>query len=89
MIEFLDYIYFIGLYVLVILVLKEIIEYVFITRRGGNVITIETNATKSSTKTNEIGTNTRFKKKKGDKDNKIVEGFELTCSAGEVTGGSP
>ena len=77
MIDFLDYIY-IGLYVLLISVLKEIIEYVFITRRGGNVITIETNATKSSTKTNEIGTNTRFAKKKGGKDNKVVEDF-LDC----------
>lgn len=65
MLEFTDYIY-IGLYVLVILVLKEIIEYVFITRRGGNVY---------DTKTNEIGTNTRFKKKKGGKDDKVVEGF--------------
>ena len=87
MIDFLDYIY-IGLYVLVILVLKEIIEYVFITRRGGNVITIETNATKSSTKTNEIGTNTSFKKKKGGKDNTIVEGF-LDCPASDPISNSP
>lgn len=48
MLEFTDYIY-IGLYDLVILVLKEIIEYVFITRKGGNVINIE--ETKSNTKT--------------------------------------
>ncbi len=72
MLEFTDYIY-IGLYVLVILVLKEIIEYVFITRKRGNVIYIE--ETVSNTKTNEIGTNTRFKKKKGGKDDKVVEGF--------------
>ena len=69
MLEFWDFVY-IGIFVLVILVLKEIIEYVFITRRGGNVITIEEtisdteSSTESSTKTNEIGTNTRFKKKK-------------------------
>ena len=81
MLEFTDYIY-IGLYVLVILVLKEIIEYVFITRRGGNVITIEETVsnTKSNTKTNEIGTNTRFKKKKGGKNDKVVEGFAAECT---------
>ena len=72
MLEFTDYIY-IGLYFLVILVLKEIIEYVFITRRGGNVINIED--TVSNTKTNEIGTNTRFKKKRGGKDDKVIEGL--------------
>ena len=75
MLKFTDYIY-IGLYVLVILVLTEIIEYMFIIRRGGNVITIED--TISSNKSNEIRTNTRFKKKKDGKDNTIIEGF-LDC----------
>jgi hypothetical protein len=75
MLEFWDFMYM-GIFVLIILVLKEIIEYVFITRRGRNVINIE--ETISNTKTNEIGTKTRFKKKKGCKDNDVVEGFD-TC----------
>ena len=72
MLEFWEFMYM-CIFVLVILVLKEIIEYVLITRKGGNVINIED--TQSNTKTNEIGTNTRFKKKKGGKDDKVVEGF--------------
>ena len=82
MLEFWDFVYM-GIFVLVILVLKEIIEYVFITRKGGNVINIE--ETVSNTKTNEIGTNTRFKKKKGGKDDKVIEGFAVTCSDGSIT----
>ena len=78
MLEFWEFVYM-GIFVLVTLVLKEIIEYVFITRRGGNVINIE--ETISNTKTNEIGTNTRFKKKKGGKDDKVVEGF-ASCPSG-------
>jgi len=93
MLEFWDFVY-ISINVMVILVLKEIIEYVFITRKGGNVIKIE--ETQSNTKTNEIGTNTRFKKKKGT-DDKVVEGFldcqispthpidDLTSSIGSAT----
>jgi hypothetical protein len=82
MLEFWDFVYT-GIFVLVILVLKEIIEYVFITRKGGNIINIE--ETVSNTKTNEIGTNTRFKKKKGGKDDMVIEGFEVTCSDGAIT----
>ena len=70
------------IFVLVILVLKEIIEYVFITRKGGNVINIE--ETQSNTKTNEIGTNTRFKKKKSGKDDKIIEGFAQCPSVSPI-----
>jgi hypothetical protein len=72
MLEFWEFVYM-CIFVLVILVLKKIIEYVFITCKGGNIINIE--ETVSNTKTNEIGTNTRFKKKKGGKDDKVVEGF--------------
>jgi hypothetical protein len=86
MLEFWDFVYM-GIFVLVILVLKEIIEYVFITRKGGNVINIE--ETVSNTQTNEIGTNTRFKKKKGGKNDKVVEGFAVTCSGGGVASGDP
>ena len=87
MLEFWDFVY-IGIFVLVILVLKEIIEYVFITRTGGNVINIE--ETVSNTKTNEIGTNTRFKKKKGGKDDKVIEGFDtLNCPTPDPDGTSP
>ena len=88
MLEFWDFVYM-CIFVLVILVLKEIIEYVFITRRGGNVINIE--ETQSNTKTNEIGTNTRFKKKKGgNKDDKVVEGFDtLDCPSTDPDGTSP
>ena len=85
MLEFWDFVYM-GIFVLVILVLKEIIEYVFITRKGGNVINIE--ETVSNTKTNEIGTNTRFKKKKGGKDDKVIEGFAVDCSSGTITAAS-
>ena len=77
MLEFWEFMYM-CIFVLVILVLKEIIEYVFITRKGGNVINIE--ETVSNTKTNEIGTNTRFKKKKGGKNDKVVEGFAAECT---------
>ena len=72
---------------MVILVLKEIIEYVFITRKGGNVINIE--ETVSNTRTNEMGTNTRFKKKKGGKDDKVVEGFVAQCTGTPGTITSP
>ena len=72
MLEFWEFVYM-CIFVLVILVLKEIIEYVFITRKGGNVITIE--ETQFSKQTNEVGMNTRFKKKKSGKDDKIIEGF--------------
>jgi hypothetical protein len=36
--------------------------------------------TRSSKQTNEIGTNTCFKKKKGGKDDKVIEGFADTCN---------
>ena len=86
MLEFWEFVYM-CIFVLVILVLKKIIEYVFITRRGGNVINIEETVsdTRSGKQTNEIGTNTRFKKKKGGKDDMVIEGFEVTCSDGAIT----
>ena len=85
MLEFWEFMYM-CIFVLVILVLKEIIEYVLITRKGGNVINIED--TQSNTKTNEIGTNTRFKKKKGGKDDKIIEGF-FSCPGPAPTDDAP
>ena len=85
MLEFWEFMYM-CIFVLVILVLKEIIEYVFITRKGGNVINIE--ETVSNTKTNEIGTNTRFKKKKGGKNDKVVEGF-FSCPGPVPTDDAP
>jgi len=85
MLEFWEFMYM-CIFVLVILVLKEIIEYVFITRKGGNVINIED--TQSNTKTNEIGTNTRLKKKKSGKDDKIIEGF-FSCPGPVPTDDAP
>jgi len=85
MLEFWEFMYM-CIFVLVILVLKEIIEYVLITRKGGNVINIED--TQSNTKTNEIGTNTRLKKKKSGKDDKIIEGF-FSCPGPVPTDGAP
>jgi hypothetical protein len=85
MLEFWEFMYM-CIFVLVLLVLKEIMEYVFITRKGGNVINIED--TQSNTKTNEIGTNTRLKKKKSGKDDKIIEGF-FSCPGPVPTDDAP